>query len=66
MTFFKYLLINAAYIIVILIFYHLLGFELTVITALAIIISSIDRKDYSKSPKNIKQVYVKPRTNMRF
>lgn len=66
MTFFKYLLINAAYIIVTLIFYYLLGFELTVITALAIIISSIDRKDYSKSPKNIKQVYVKPRTNMRF
>jgi hypothetical protein len=66
MTLFKYLLINATYIIFTFIFYYFLGFELTVITALAIIMSSIDRQEITKSPKNIKQVYIKPRTNMRF
>lgn len=66
MSFLKSLLIDLLFITVYYILYKFLGFELMVIFALSQIVSHLIKKEYPKKPKNIKQVYVQPKTRMKF
>ncbi len=67
MSFWKSLLIDFSFVALYLIFYYILGFELTVILALANIISDLTKKEYpKKSQAPSKQMYVQSKTRMRF
>lgn len=67
MPFWKSLLIDFSFVLLYYVIYHFLGFELTVILALAMIISDLVKKEYPKKIKNPgKQMYVQSKTRMRF
>lgn len=66
MSFFKKLLIDIVFITLYYIFYKIIGFELTIIIALGQIVSHLVQKEYPKKTQPHKQVYVQPKTRMRF
>lgn len=51
MPFWKSLLIDLSWIVIYFLLYHFLGFESTVIMALALILSDLVKKEYPKKPK---------------
>ena len=67
MTFWKSLLIDFSFIVIYFLFYKFLGFELTVILALANIVSDLTKKEYPKKINTpTKQMYVQSKTRMKF
>lgn len=67
MPFWKSLLIDFSFIAIYYLFYMFLGFELTVILALANIISDLTKKEYPKKVNPpTKQMYVQSKTRMKF
>jgi hypothetical protein len=67
MSFWKSLLIDFSFVALYILFYYILGFELTVILALANIVSDLTKKEYPKKTQiPTKQMYVQSKTKMRF
>lgn len=67
MPFWKSLLIDFSFIAIYFLFYTFLGFELTVILALANIVSDLTKKEYPKKTQTpAKQMYVQSKTRMKF
>lgn len=66
MKFIKSLLIDLIFAILYYIIYKICGFEISVIVALAQIISHLVQKEVPKKTQPHKQLYVQPKTRMRF
>lgn len=66
MPFWKKLLIDIIFIALYYAIYKFAGFELTVIIALGQIMSNLVQKEYHKKPQLPKQVYMQPKTRMKF
>ena len=57
MPYWKSLLIDLSFVLVYVLFYKFLGFELTVILALSMIFSNLSKKDYPKKKETPPHVF---------
>ena len=62
----KKLLIDFVFIVVYVICYIFLGFEITIVIALAQIASILFKNRHPKKSQPLKSVYIQPKTRMKF
>lgn len=65
MPFWKSLLIDFSFVLLYYLFYHFLGFEITVVLVLAQIMSHLVQKEYPKKPNTKKMVYTPQKRKLR-
>jgi hypothetical protein len=66
MLIWKSILIDLSFVLLYMLFYKFLGFELTVILALSMIFSNLAKKDYPKKQQPLRTFYTTQKKNIRF